>query len=85
MVLFITSCVESNCMDCHASDFANQRAGGIIIENYNSVKIYIENGLLLPAINWEPGAKNMPLGGSQLSDCQLETIERWVNEGMVNN
>jgi hypothetical protein len=43
------------------------------------------SGTLLGDINWLPRHNNMPKNGSKLSDCEINKMTRWVNEGAPNN
>jgi hypothetical protein len=40
---------------------------------------------LLNSILWNGLAENMPKNGDQLSDCQIDIIEIWINDGTPNN
>ncbi len=74
--------LQSNCYGCHKSDFAS---GGVNLEGYDQVKIYVNNGRLLGAINHLPGFSPMPKGGTKLPACDIEKIQKWIDAGAPNN
>lgn len=74
----------NNCFACHSTAGA-PNAGGIDLTNYDDVKIVADNGKLYGAINHDNGFAAMPPGGNKLSECELETIKTWIDEGSQNN
>lgn len=78
--------IQNNCVSCHNSTPAN---GGILLNSYTNVTNSINskrNGtpLLIGAIRQENGFVAMPQS-YRLTDCQVRTIELWVEQGMLNN
>lgn len=45
----------------------------------------VANNQLLGDIRWESGHNPMPKGLPKLSDCEIDKITRWVNQGALNN
>lgn len=80
--LTITSVMNSNCVACHNT---NSASAGINVDNYEGVKLAIEEGNFMAAIKHEKGAKAMPQGRSKLSDCTISQIQAWIDNGMINN
>jgi len=72
---------EGNCKDCHK--VGNTRRGGIEFDNYNQTVNTFNNNesKIITAIKHE-GPYKMPFGRPKLSDCEIEKIEAWINEGM---
>ena len=70
------SCATSG---CHNAD-ANSN-GTFPMNNFETVSTAVDNGRILGAINWEDGFSNMPKGGDQLSDCNIEKMTAWINAG----
>jgi cytochrome c5 len=81
---FVKTTMESFCYVCHSTT-AGPSNGGVILEGYNNIKVYVDNGKLLGAIKHESGFSAMPQGGSKLSDCTIKKIEAWVDSGAPNN
>jgi cytochrome c5 len=71
------------CSACHSEVFTYR--DGIKMDSYNRVKSSINTGLVLPAINQVNGVPPMPKGASKLSDCELDKIKAWINDGMPEN
>ncbi len=81
---FVKTTMESFCYVCHSTT-AGPSNGGVVLEGYNEIKVYVDNGELLGAIKHESGFSAMPQGGSKLSDCTIRKIEAWVAAGAPNN
>lgn len=70
----------SYCNSCHGG---GSPSGGIITNNYASVKSNITR--IRGAINHQQGFLAMPQNGGQLSGCDLTKIDIWIRMGMPNN
>jgi len=77
----IETIITNNCKGCHSG---TAPSGGVLITNYNEVKMIADDGRLVDVINGSNGRPLMPLSGS-LSDCQITQIEKWVDTGSPNN
>ena len=78
----IAPILTTYCIGCHRSSVAN---GGVIIDNYSSVREIALNGRLYGAISWESGYINMPFNQEKLSECNISKIKAWIDEGAQNN
>jgi len=74
--------MAARCNSCHS---ATSASGGVITDNYNDLKLIVDNGRLHGAINHLPGFSPMPQGGEKLNDCTLAKIDAWINAGAPNN
>jgi hypothetical protein len=80
----VTGILSANaCLSCHGGTGAS--GGNIILDNYNSVKNYAQNGKLYGSISHSPGYSPMPQGGNKLSSCNILKIKKWIDRGMLNN
>lgn len=52
---------------------------------YAGLRAKVDDGTLIPSIEWGPTAIAMPPEGDKLSDCDIAIIVRWVNAGAPNN
>ena len=77
--------MNQRCNSCHSSNAATSSGGGIILDNYASIKAYADNGKLLGSINHSSGYSPMPKGGGKLSSCEIAKVTDWVNNGAPNN
>lgn len=74
--------IQANCYSCHAG---NAEAGGNIrLEGYANLQRVASDGRLYRAVS-HTGPSPMPKGGNKLSDCDIATINRWVQTGILNN
>lgn len=74
--------ISSNCTGCHSGGAPQ---GNVSLENYDDIVVAANNGSLLGTIKHEEGWSPMPKGGGQLNDCDIATIEKWVNDGTPEN
>ena len=74
--------IASRCLSCHSNA---TRQGGVILEGHDKLKIYAANGSLLGSIKHDRGFSAMPDGSPKMPDCEIGTIENWVNAGSPNN
>jgi hypothetical protein len=75
----VTVVFKNICLQCHSTSFT--RRDGIFFDNYELTKASINTGLVLPAIK-HAGPYKMPYNMDKLSDCQIERIEAWIEDGM---
>jgi mono/diheme cytochrome c family protein len=73
--------INSYCKGCHNPA---SLGGGIDLSTYAAVKA-AAGGRLMGSILHTAGFSAMPKGGSQLSDCQVTQIEKWIQAGTPNN
>jgi len=74
----IAPILETNCYDCHS---ASSNSAGILLDNYDALVFYAQNGYLYGTITHAPGYNPMPDGGGKLSDCTIATIKKWIDTG----
>ena len=43
------------------------------------------NGKIVGSINWSTGFSAMPKNLPKLSQCEIDKITRWINQGALNN
>lgn len=81
----IAPILKNNCYSCHASAAAPGSGGGIVLDNYNSLLIQVQNGKLMGDLQHLTGYNFMPLGGNKLEDCQITQVSKWISAGAQNN
>ncbi len=74
--------LERECYTCHGS---SAPGGGYILNTYTGLSVSVNDGSLLGAVAHETGFSNMPKGGNQLLDCDIQFIRTWINQGALNN
>lgn len=78
----ISTIISENCLNCHQGSSAG---GGIDLSNYANVKIQADNGKFLGTVQQLSGYSAMPKGAAKLSDCKINQIKIWINQGTQNN
>jgi len=79
----VTAILNASCYSCHSGNAP--AGGGIILSNYTSLKVYVSNNQLMGSISHNGSVPAMPLNGSQLSSCDISTIQTWINNGSPDN
>ncbi len=74
--------IELNCIGCHSGP---QPSGNISLENYASIVVQAESGRLFGAISHSAGFSPMPKNAPKLSDCKIEQVKIWIEDGTPNN
>lgn len=73
------NCATSGCHD------ATSKKAGIILTDYDMIISTVSGSLLLQTIQ-DPGTNHpSPTPNQLLNTAQIESIKKWVNEGMKNN
>jgi uncharacterized membrane protein len=80
--IHINPIIQNKCMPCHN---ANRADGGIILENYTEISNYTATDYLLQTIRHESGVAAMPKDAAKLHSCEIQVIERWIQQGAPNN
>jgi hypothetical protein len=69
---------QSSCVRCH-NETTNYY--GIKLNSYQNVKDAVGTGLVIKAINHEPGVEPMPFQLPKLEPCNVRKITIWINNG----
>ncbi|MBN2172621.1 MAG: hypothetical protein JW731_00725 [Bacteroidales bacterium] len=78
----ITAILSQNCYSCHSSNFPQ---GNVVLDNYDDLKVVIDNGRFWGAVNHESGFTPMPQNLPKLPQCELDKIKTWLDNGAMNN
>jgi len=74
--------LDGNCVSCHNNGFAQ---GSVVLDNYDDLKVVVDNGRFWGAINHEEGYSPMPQNLPKLKECDLSKIRVWIDDGAANN
>ncbi len=74
--------VSGKCYACHS---IGSNISTIILEEYDNLKKYADDGSFYGAVSHSVGYSPMPQGGAMLPDCDLEKINAWIQDGAPNN
>ena len=72
--------INTNCVNCHGNSGAS---GHINLEGYSNVKTNLT--VMMKAIKHQTGVPPMPLNAAKLSDCDINKISAWIDQGLKNN
>jgi len=80
---FVAPLLTTYCVGCHSG---GAPSGGISLNNYTGVKAVATSGKLYGAISWTSGVQfQMPRGSNKLSQCNIDKIKGWIDDGAPNN
>ena len=82
----VTYIVSNKCYSCHSNATAPLSGNGVSFEGYANISAYLAiSGAFLPDIKQTVGSDPMPKNQPKLSDCEIRTIEIWIQNGYPNN
>ena len=67
----------NNCYSCHSNE---SNSSGILLDSYDNLSQYAENGKLLGAVRHDDGYIPMPINAGKLDECSIFKMEAWVNQ-----
>ena len=73
------------CLSCHSNTTAPAYGANIRLEDYSDVLLRAEDGSLVGAISHDASWSPMPKGASQLDECIITGIRKWVELGSPDN
>lgn len=76
--------ITLKCKGCHSGSTPQ---GNVSLTNYDQVKATVVDGTLLGSIEHISGYKPMPYpaGSAKMPDCEIRSIQIWVENGAPNN
>ena len=78
--------LQASCYTCHSnSEVSKGNGGGVKLENYADVKTSVNSGKLMGTVKHLSGFQQMPQGGGKLSDCEISQLQKWIDNGTLNN
>lgn len=78
----ISKIIADNCVGCHSYP---DPQGGVSLESYSQIEASALSGALFGVINHEDGYVPMPYGLPKLSDCQINQVRQWIDDGAMDN
>lgn len=74
--------LQTQCYTCHSN--SNQQ-GGINLQGYTNLKVYVDNDQLLGTIAHLRGYDAMPKNANKLAQEDICKIKFWIDNGALNN
>ncbi|MFI5155578.1 MAG: c-type cytochrome [Chitinophagales bacterium] len=78
----VTVILQNYCTGCHSG---SAPSGAVNLTTYAGVLAQVQNGKFWGDISHTTGYNAMPVGGTSLSDCDLNIINSWIKKGAQNN
>ena len=78
----IVSILQDNCYSCHGGATPPT---GIRLDTYANLKVFVDNGFFVSAVDHDGTVTPMPYGQPKLPTCEVNTILAWVHQGAKNN
>lgn len=78
----IVPVLQAQCYSCHS---VNNPEGGVILDSYDQTIISVNNGSLFGSMNHDAGYSIMPPSGQKVSQCDLDKLKLWIDNGALNN
>jgi mono/diheme cytochrome c family protein len=74
--------MDLHCVGCHNVDNAT---AGFELDSYDLVSGLAQSDILLGTLTGDPAYVSMPWNAPPLSDCNIERVRVWIQEGALNN
>lgn len=83
----ISYILSTKCYDCHDNANAPLSGNGVSFEGYSNISGYLDfsSSVFLSAIKHQPPFVPMPKDRPKLSECDIRTIEIWIQAGYPDN
>jgi hypothetical protein len=83
----VSQIISSKCFQCHDNANAPVNGNGFSWEGYPNISGYLATSahVFMSSIKHEIGFTPMPENNPKLSDCEIRTIEIWIQDGFPNN
>lgn len=78
----VSPIIQARCEGCHSG---GNPQGGILLTNYDQIKVQALNGKLFGTVSHANGFVPMPFGGNKIPDCEITQIKKWIDNGALNN
>ncbi len=83
----VTYIISNKCFDCHSNSTAPISGSNQSWEGYANISAYLSTGstTFISSINHVAGYTPMPKDRPKLTDCEIRTLEIWIQNGYPNN
>ena len=74
--------LQQYCYSCHSGNFPS---GNILMGTYAADKAIALSGKLFGCISYQAGFSPMPKDQPKMNNCEIATIKKWIDTGVLNN
>jgi type 1 fimbria pilin len=79
------STILQPCQSCHSNSNASSSGSGIKLQDYKDVMIVVSNGKLMGSIRHDNSFIPMPQTGGSLPQCEIDQLQKWIDNQTPNN
>ena len=79
---YILPIIQTNCTGCHSGGSPD---GNLSLTNYSQIVSSANDGTLMHSLHATGGYSIMPKNTSGLQSCKITQIQKWINDGALNN
>lgn len=77
--------LQTNCLNCHSAAENAASGGSVNLEDFASLKQFVDGGNFYGAITHNPLYSRMPKDGARLDTCSIAKIKIWIDKGALKN
>jgi type 1 fimbria pilin len=77
--------ILQSCQTCHSNANAASSGGGVRLQDFNNILTYAKNGKLMGTVSHSQGYIPMPEGGAKIPECEINQLQKWIDNGTLNN
>jgi hypothetical protein len=70
------------CTGCHGGALPS---ANISLDSYDSLKKYVNNGSLIGSMKHSSSYSPMPKGSAKLDICTIDKVQKWIDNGALND
>ena len=79
---YILPIIQTNCTGCHSGGSPD---ANLSLTNYTQIVSTVNDGSLMHSLHGTGGYSIMPKNTSGLQSCKITQIQKWINDGALNN
>ena len=79
---FILPIIQTNCTGCHSG---GSPSANLSLTNYSEIVISVNDGSFMHSLLGTGGFSVMPKNTGGLQSCKIIQIQKWINDGALNN
>jgi mono/diheme cytochrome c family protein len=79
---YILPIIQTNCTGCHSGGSPD---ANLSLTNYSQIVSTVNDGSLMHSLHGTGGYSIMPKNTSGLQSCKITQIQKWINDGALNN
>jgi hypothetical protein len=79
---FILPIIQTNCTGCHSG---GSPSANLSLTNYSEIIVSVNDGSFMHSLLGTGGFSVMPKNTGGLQSCKITQIQKWINDGALNN